>query len=142
MAKKFEKLVKEIGQSFSIPVNKLIKPAELKVYRLGQVYFAAQQRFLDLSEYYIDEQGDMFTLNDDTYFTKYGSRVKMLSNASFNQSGQLINTFRATDGTKITIMRRTIKRAMLKGELDQISFDILPVVEGKVSTKNFEASVG
>ena len=139
---KFEKLVKEIGQSFSIGVNKLIQPRELVVYRLGMYTLPRSGETVDLSEYLIDAEGDMYSLNDDTYFTKYGTRLKQLSNNAIDAGGYVTNSFRATNGRKVTIRRRDIKRQMLQGALSvRLSFDELPVVQGKVDTKNFTSSV-
>lgn len=140
--RKFEKLVKEIGRSFSINVSKLIQPKELNVYRLGMYTMPKSGETVDLSQYLIDQEGDMYSLNDDTYFTKYGTRLKQLSNGAIDAGGYVTNSFRATNGRKVTIRRKDIKRLMHKGTLSiKISFDELPVVEGKVSTKNFDAEI-
>ena len=140
--KKFEKFVQEIGNSFSVNVNKLLQPRNIQVYRLKNYYMPIVGIVVDLSEYLIDEEGDLYSLNDDTYFTKYGTRLKQLSNHSFNGSGSIVNTFRSTTGRKVTIRRSVIKKLMIRGELDiKTSFDELPVVQSKVDTKNFTSSV-
>ena len=138
---KFSKLVNEIGDSFSINVSKLIAPRQLKVYRLGFYVMPESKTVVDLSEYFIDEEGDIYSLNNDTYFTKYGIRLKQLSNSSFNQSGKLINTFRATSGRKVTIDRQSLRIKMVSGGFDLVSFDELPVVQGNIQTKNFNVKM-
>ena len=135
---KFDKLVKEIGNSFSVPVNKLIQPTNIRLFQLGDYYMRDLNTIVDLSEYLIDSQGDMYSLNDDTYFTKYGTRLKILSNNSYN-NGKLVNSFRAKSGRKVTIQRSKIRSMMLSGYLRETSFDNLPVVSGKIDTENFLA---
>jgi hypothetical protein len=137
---KFSKLVNEIGNSFSINVSKLIAPRQLKVYRLGFYTMPVSKIVVDLSEYFIDEEGDMYSLNNDTYFTKFGIRLKQLSNGSYNQSGKLINTFRDVTGRKVTIDRQSLRTKMLFGKYDLVSFDDLPVVQGNIRTKNFSVN--
>lgn len=140
--RKFEKLVKEIGQSFSVNVAKLIVPKELKVYRLGEYRMAKTGEVLDLSEYFIDEEGDMYTLNDDTYFTNNGTRLKQISNGAYDAGGKMTNSFRATNGRKVTIRREHFRRLMHQGNLGlKLTFDELPVVQGKINTPNFQANV-
>lgn len=131
--RKFSKLVDEIGNSFSVPVTKLIQPTDIKVFRLGEYVMPLKKLTLDLSEYLIDSAGDMYSLNDDTYFTKYGTRLKLLSN------GVSVNSFRCKSGRKVTISRSKLIASMRKGKFEQTSFDELPVVKDKIETKNFSA---
>jgi hypothetical protein len=140
--KKFEKFVKEIGNSFSVNVNKLLQPRDLKVFRLGDYTLPRTGETVDLSEYLIDEEGDLYSVNNDTYFTKYGTRLKQLSNGALDAGGYITNSFRATNGRKVTIRRKEIKKMMLRGALGiKVSFDDLPVVQGKVETKNFSSAI-
>lgn len=138
--RKFEKLANEIGNSFSVAVNKLFAPRELKVYRLGFYRLPSTGIMSDLSEYFIDEEGDVFSLNDDTYFTKYGIRLKQLSNGAYT-NGLLVNSFRDRQGKKVTISRNKLKSMRDSGMFELVSFDNLPVVQGKIDTKNFSAGV-
>lgn len=140
--RKFEKLVKEIGQSFSVNVAKLIQPRELKVFRLGTYIMPVSKESVDLSEYFIDEEGDMYTLNDDTSFTKFGSRLVQVSNNAYDAGGKRTNSFRATNGRKVTIRREHLIRIMRRGDLGlKLTFDELPVVQGKVDTQNFTSNI-
>lgn len=138
---KFEKLVKEIGQSFTIGVNKLIQPRELRVFRLGMFVMPNTRETVDLREYFIDEEGDIYSLNDDTEFTKFGTRLKQLSNGAIDAGGYMTNSFRSTTGRKVTIRRKNLKIAMLRGDFGKVSFDELPVVQGKIDTQNFSSNI-
>lgn len=135
---KFDKLVEEIGNSFSVPVSKLIQPTGIKLYQLGEYQLPESGLIVDLSEYLIDSQGDMYSINNDTYFTKYGKRLKILSNGA-SVNGWTVNSFRAKSGRKVTIRRNKLIAMMKGGKFRETSFDNLPVVSGRIDTKNFKA---
>ena len=135
---KFDKLVTEIGNSFSVPVSKLIQPTNVRLFQMGDYLLPDSGLIVDLSEYFIDSQGDMYSLNNDTYFTKYGIRLKILSNESIT-SGNVVNSFRAKSGRKVTIRRSKLIKMMYNGQFRETSFDNLPVISGRIDTKNFLA---
>lgn len=137
---KFSKLVSEIGNSFSINVNKLLAPRELKLYQLGLYTMPVSKEVVDLSEYFIDEEGDMYSLNHDTYFTKFGIQLKQLSNGAYNQSGVIVNSLRGTNGRKVTLRRKDVIAFRIKGNLVARSFDDVPVMREEIRTKNFNAN--
>ena len=58
-----------------------------------------------LGQYFLDQLGNMYSLNTQTYCTKYGYRMHKLSDESCNQMGQLHNTVRTTLGLKVTVTR-------------------------------------
>lgn len=135
---KFDKLVTEIGNSSSVPVNKLIQRTNVKLYQLGEYQLPESGLIVDLSEYFIDSQGDMYSLNNDTYFTKYGIILKILSNTALVR-GYIVNSFRAKSGHKVTIRRSKLIMMMYTAQFRETSFDNLPVVSGRIDTKNFLA---
>lgn len=135
---KFDKLVFEIGNSFSVPVNKLIQPTNVRLFQLGDYLLPDSGLIVDLSEYFIDSQGDMYSLNNDTYFTKYGIRLKILSNTAIS-NGNIVNSFRAKSGRKVTIRRSKLIKMMYGAQFRETSFDNLPVMSGRIDTKNFLA---
>lgn len=108
-----------IQNKLSIPANKLFKPVELKLYSLGMFTRPQRGDTLDLSDYFIDEEGDVYSLNRDTYFTKFGMRLEILSNGARNESGQIVNSFRARNGVKVTITRNKLKALMKAGKLEE-----------------------
>jgi hypothetical protein len=106
-----------------------IKPQAFKLqplglFRLGTQFGSVHQgEFVqhDLSEYFIDEEGTMYSRNNDTYFTKYGKRLTKLSDNSINASGKIVNSFRDKRGLKVTISRERIKRMMRDWQLEDVT---------------------
>jgi len=106
-----------------------IKPQAFKLqplglFRLGTQFESFHQgKYVqhDLSEYFIDEEGTMYSRNNDTYFTKYGKRLTKLSDNSISSSGKIVNSFRDKQGLKVTISRERIKKMMRGGYLEDVT---------------------
>jgi len=106
-AGKFSQVSREISKALGgkqLP----FKIIPLQLFMLGKYEMPSTGKVLDLGEYFIDSEGSIYSRNNDTYFTKNGKHLEKLSDSSFNSSGNIINTFRATDGTKVTIKRQTL----------------------------------
>ena len=97
--------------------NKLVEIKELKLYNLGTLVTPKSRLKADLREYFIDEDGDLYSLNKSSYVTKYGSILEQLSNNSLSRTGEIVNTFRDTMGRKATFKRKTLKKLMQDGNL-------------------------
>lgn len=62
----------------------------------------------DLSEYSIDEQGQVWSNNNDTYVTKYGRRIRK------GEGMTRVATMRDRDGKKVSITRGKLIRAFIQ----------------------------
>lgn len=93
----------------------------LKFFRLGKYEMPNKGKSVDLSEYFMDEEGSLYSKNNDTYVTKFGKLLEKLSDESKNMSGNTINTLRAKDGTKVTIQRRNLEQLMKLGKFEDVT---------------------
>lgn len=69
----------------------------------------------DLSEYLIDSEGDLYSKNNDTYVTKYGTRLEKLSNKLS------VNSLRDKRGIKVTISRKVLKTMLANNAFKAVS---------------------
>ena len=99
----FKSVLKEMTLMLGVGQQKPIK-----LYNLGNYKLPNKNVSVDLSEYYMDADGDLYSLNSYTYVTKFGRRLYPLSNNS-RSGGKIINTLRSTLGTKVTVSREVIK---------------------------------
>lgn len=117
---KFSQVVRELSNVLGIkPMPFNIIPIQL--FRLGTYTMPNTGLVVDLSEYFIDIEGSMYSRNASTYFTDYGKLLEKLSDNSFNNSGSLVNSFRALSGKKVTIRRQAIKNMMAMGLLEDVT---------------------
>lgn len=104
----------------SLDINQPVKLNEVKLYQLSFYTMPIKNRVCDLRQYFVDEHGDVYTQNNATPFTRFGLVLKKCSNNSFSKH-RLINTFRDTLGTKVTISRKKIVEMINNNELDEVS---------------------
>lgn len=84
------------------------------LFQLDKDYKNTTGNTYDLSEYYIDSLGNLFSYNSETYCT-YDKNLKRrvlyrLSDNTLNSQGIIINTLRDTEGKKVTLRRDFIKK--------------------------------
>lgn len=109
--------------AFISELTNLSHPVQLqeqKLYKLGFYVMPIKGRVVDLSQYFVDESGDLYTQNKRTHFTTYGMVLKPCSNFSYKGS-LLVNTLRDTLGTKVTIPRKKLQDMIKSGELELVS---------------------
>ena len=99
----FKSVLKEMASMLGVGQQKPIK-----LYNLGTYKLPNKDISVDLSEYYMDADGDLYSLNTYTYVTKFGRRLYPLSHNS-RSGGRIINTLRSTLGTNVTVSREVIK---------------------------------
>jgi hypothetical protein len=91
---------------------------ECKLFCLGII----KQRGVeyDLSAYFIDEQGTLYSKNRDSYETDYGTSTLTLSDGSVNKLGKIVNTLRDSKGRKVTLTRESLVNSMIMGLLVKV----------------------
>lgn len=62
----------------------------------------------DLSAYSIDEQGQVWSNNRNTYVTKYGRRIRQ------GEGADGVATLRDAEGKKVSIVRKKLVRAFIQ----------------------------
>lgn len=82
----------------------IVKDARsVQLFSLGEFKAPNTGKIHDLSEYFIDSEGDLYSKNTTTYVTKYGRRLEKLSN------NLTMNSLRDKRGIKVTISRKVLK---------------------------------
>ena len=76
----------------------------MRLKRLGKLRKPRVGTKHNLKEYFIDSEGNVYTMNKGTYVTKYG-RFVISSNGR-----DLTVTMRDTKGRKVSIRKSTLKR--------------------------------
>ena len=74
----------------------------------------------NLSAYFIDDQGTLYSKNRDTYVTEFGTYYVTLSDGSTNKLGKVVNTMRSEDGRKVTMTRESIMNRKLLGHFQEV----------------------
>jgi len=119
-SEQFSEVVRKISSVIGIkPMAFRIIP--IKLFRLGFYTLPSLGVTVDLSEYFIDIEGSMYSRNTHTYFTEYGRLLEKLSDNSYNSSGVLVNSFRSSTGKKVTIRRQYLKNMMHMGMLEDVT---------------------
>lgn len=99
------------------------KMQKIRLYSLGQNIFKMKHNGreigLDLREYFLDEYGNLYSINDEAWATGYGVQLLQCSDSSYNTSGAIVNSLRDVHGIKYTPRRNVLKRAMLQGLLPE-----------------------
>lgn len=113
-------LIKSLSEVFGVK-DQVFKVEPVKLYRLGNYVLPVKGTIEDLSEYFIDEDGDLYSKNDDTYFTKYGVVLTKLSNSARDNSLRVVNSLRAKSGNKVTIARDKLVSMRNRGELEDVT---------------------
>lgn len=116
------------------------KLQKISLYSLGKNVFTMKHRGieigLDLREYFIDLAGNLYSINDDTWCTKYGVQLLQLSDDSYGNSGQIVNSLRDVFGVKFTPSRQRLKRVLMQGRLEEVS-DIIGIAQEVREMKEF-----
>ena len=132
---KFQEIMNviESANPCTLPLSKLFQPRELRVFRLPTLYSMPKSgELVDLSNYYIDEEGDMYSLNSNTPFTEFGARLEMISNDAIDRDGSIVNSLRgksAGRGRKVTVRRDAIIKLRDVGALTEVGLNGLPIGE-------------
>ena len=74
-------------------------------------YFEHSGKLYNLSEYFVDKKGQLYSRNRSTWEIdpRKDKDILVCSNLSTTKSGEIINTLRTPSGTKVTINRKEIK---------------------------------
>lgn len=119
--------------------NTFFKARPLALYCLGKnftmrrhVLGGIEEVQLDLSQYFIDEEGDLYSMNDETYVTHGGRNLVMLANSSVDDAGYLVNSLRDRNGRSVkgrgfkkTFRRIDLIAAMQSGKLEMVDYGSL-----------------
>lgn len=115
-----QNLIQALSDAFGVR-DQVFKVEPVQLFRLGNFVLPVKGTTEDLSEYFIDADGDMYSKNDDTYFTKYGMILTKLSNGALDSSGNIVNSFRAKSGNKVTIARKKLIEMRNAGLLEDVT---------------------
>lgn len=116
----FSKIVRNVSSTLGLkPMPFKIIPIQL--FRLSLYTLPNTGKIVDLSEYFIDIEGSVYSRNVRTYFTDYGMLLEKLSDSSYNNSGSIVNSFRSTTGRKVTIRRQALINMMLMGHFEDVT---------------------
>ena len=89
-----------------------------RLFTLGE--YIHNGKVYDLSAYYIDTDGTLYSNNKDSYETNYGEITITLSDGSSNKQGKTVNTLRDFRGRKVTILRENIAMKRNIGLLSEV----------------------
>lgn len=115
-----QNLIQALSDAFGVR-DQVFKVEPVQLFRLGDFGLPVKGTNEDLSEYFIDADGDMYSKNDDTYFTKFGMVLTKLSNGALDASGNIVNSFRAKSGNKVTIARKKLIKLRDAGLLEDVT---------------------
>lgn len=101
-----------------------VKIVPLRLYRLNKYTLPELGVDVYLKEYFIDEEGSLYSRNTNTYFTKYGKLLTKLSDNTMLH-GKIINTLRDISGKKVTIQRNRLINMMNMGKLEEVTLQQL-----------------
>jgi hypothetical protein len=120
------------------------KLQKIRLFSLGKNVFKMKHRGieigLDLREYFIDLAGNLYSINDDTWCTKYGVQLLQLSDEALNRQGQVVNSLRDVFGVKFTPRRGTLYGKLMDGDLEEVT-DIIGIAQEVREMKEFLKSV-
>ena len=74
----------------------------------------------NLSAYFINDRGNLYSKNKDTYVTEFGTYLVRLSDDSTNKLGKVVNTMRTEGGRKVTMTRESIMNRKLLGHFQEV----------------------
>lgn len=116
------------------------KLQKIRLFSLGKNVFKMKHRGieigLDLREYFLDLEGNLYSINDDTWCTKYGVNLLQCSDDATNNSGSVVNSLRDVFGVKFTPTRHRLIMARKVGELEEVS-DIIGIAQEVREMKEF-----
>lgn len=103
-----------------------IKPMAFKIvpirmFRITSYLCPLLNAQANLKEYFIDEDGDLYSRNTNTYITNYGKQLEKLSNNCSNSKGDLINSLRTIKGGKVTVRRSVLVNMMKLGKFEDVT---------------------
>lgn len=107
------------------------KVIPLRLYQINNGYKLPNKgNVINLSTYFIDEEGSLYSRNVNTYFTKYGTLLERLSDSSHDHNGNIVNTFRGEFGEKVTIRRSILIQKMKLGHfLDVTDYGMSEIIK-------------
>lgn len=97
------------------------KVVPLRMYRLTQYNCPLSGLTVNLKEYFIDEEGDLYSRNTGTYITDYGKKLEKLSNNCARFDGDFINSLRDVKGNKVTVRRSVLVNMMKLGKFEDVT---------------------
>jgi hypothetical protein len=116
------------------------KLQKIRLFSLGKNVLKMKHRGieigLDLREYFIDLSGNLYSINDDTWTTKYGINLLRLSDDSVNRKGQVVNSLRDVFGVKFTPRRGALYGKLMEGALEEVT-DIIGIAQEVREMKEF-----
>jgi hypothetical protein len=116
----FSKLTRAISSILGIkPMAFKIVP--IKMFRITSYMCPLLSKNVNLKEYFIDQDGDLYSRNTATYFTKYGKELEKLSNNCKNSKGDYINSLRTIQGSKVTVRRSVLINLMKLGRFEDVT---------------------
>lgn len=116
----FSKITRTISRMLGTkPMAFKIVP--IRMYRLTSYECPKSGLIADLKEYFIDEEGDLYSRNMKTYFTNHGMKLERLSNKCTNFKGDYINSLRTIKGEKITVRRSVLVNMMKLGRFEDVT---------------------
>jgi len=115
-----QRAIKKLSEIFGVK-DQPFRVQPIRLFRLGKYILPQKGTVEDLSEYFLDEEGSLYSKNDDTYFTLQGQVLTKLSDSARSKSGAVVNSLRAKSGNKVTISRRRLELMRLQGELEEVT---------------------
>ena len=89
---------------------------QLELAPLGIYTLPKSKEQVDLSHYYLDNKGNLYSINRDTWEINHQEKRDILicSNDSLDKSNFVVNSLRATNRKKVTIRRKDLNFKTLK----------------------------
>lgn len=97
------------------------KIVPLRMYRLTKYDCPLSGYTAQLKEYFIDEEGNLYSRNIRTYVTGYGKTLEKLSNNCTSGRGDYINSLRDLQGNKVTVRRSVLVNMMKLGRFEDVT---------------------
>jgi len=93
-----------------------LQPIEINVVNLGYKYIPKLGVFSDLTNYFIDELGNLYSQNPYTWELnkQKGKDLLICSDNTQDKYGNIINSLRDTKGYKVTVRRKDLVYGRLK----------------------------
>lgn len=97
--------VVEMGE---LSLNKAVS-VNLEISSLGTYSQGGKKH--NLSEYYVDREGQLYSRNTDTWEldSRSGRDLLICSNKNVNKLGSVVNSLRTTSRKKVTVRRESLK---------------------------------
>jgi len=82
----------------------------LELAPIGEYTMPNLQKTVDLSRYFVDQNGNLYSSNPKTWEinSRKGKDILVCSNTALDSAGNIVNSLRGLDGKKVTLRRRDI----------------------------------